>query len=258
MTYSLHFKYPFILLLFIIAPILSLAQQQEYYELKIYEFDNDDQLEITENYLQQALIPGFKELGIKNIGVFKPKSDSLTNLYVLIPFASLEAFAAKNDEFSESKILLENGGDYFSGSNDHPPYKRINTILLKAFKDMPVIKPSALKGPREDRVYELRSYHSATEALLENKIKMFNEGGEINLFEALDFNAVFYGEVVAGPDMPNLMYLTTFKNQESRDKHWESFSNSPVWKEMAALPEYQDNVSEIEIHFLYPTAYSDY
>ena len=133
----------------------------------------------------------------------------------------------------------------------------MSTILLKAFKDMPVMKPSPVKGPRKNRVYELRSYKSSTETLLKNKIKMFNKG-EIKLFDDLNFNAVFYGEVLAGPDMPNLMYLTTFPNQESRDEHWESFSNSPVWKKMAGLPEYQGNVSEIEIHFLYPTDYSDY
>lgn len=247
---------PLFILLFI--SFLSPAQEQEYYELKIYEFENKDQEEKTENYLQQALLPGLKELNIKNIGVFKPKADSINKIYVFTSYASLEDFAATNEALQNLDSFQEMGGEYLSGSNENPPYKRINTILLKAFKDMPVIKPSAVEGPREDRVYELRSYHSASEALLRNKIKMFNEGGEIKLFDDLGFNAVFYGEVLAGPDMPNLMYLTTFKNQEIRDQHWESFGNSPVWKEMAALPEYQDNVSEIEILFLFPTEYSDY
>jgi len=238
--------------------LLSLAQEQEYYELRIYEFENEEQVEKTENYLQLALMPGLKALGVKNIGVFKPKTDSLNNLYVLIPYASLEEFTSTNETFQNSQILQENGGEYIAGTNDDQPYRGMNTILLKAFKDMPVMKPSAVEGPKKARVYELRSYRSSTEALLKNKIKMFNEGGEIKLFDNLNFNAVFYGEVLAGPDMPNLMYLTTFPNQESRDEHWENFSNSPVWKKMAAQPEYQGNVSEIEIHFLYPTDYSDY
>lgn len=260
MKYSINFKISLSFLLLIIAPLVSLAQEQEqeYYELRIYEFENDEQIEKTENYLQLALLPGLKELGVKNIGVFKPKVDSLNNLYVLIPHTSLEEFAFINEALQDSKILQENGGAYLSGSNDDKPYKRMSAILLKAFKNMPVMKPSAIEGPRNDRIYELRSYQSSTEALLKNKIKMFNEGGEIKLFDELDFNAVFYGEVLAGPDMPNLMYLTTFHNQESRDEHWERFSNSPVWKKMAALPDYQGNVSEIEIHFLYPTEYSDY
>lgn len=250
---------PFLIL--IICPLISLAQEQQYYELKIYEFNNDDQIEKTENYLQNALLPALKESGVKNIGVFRPQEDSIKKLFMLIPYASLEEFASKNEEIPESQILKENGKTYLSGSNEDRPYKRISTILLKAFEGMPVLKPSSLEGSRNKRVYELRSYQSATEPLLKNKIEMFNkagEGGEVKLFDELGFNAVFYGEVLAGPDMPNLMYLTTFPNQESRDEHWENFSNSPVWKEMAALPQYQDNVSHIDIHFLYPTEYSDY
>jgi len=257
MRYFFNFKntLPFFLLL--ITPLLSQTQEQEYFELRTYEFENKDQIQKTESYLQEALLPGLKELGVKNIGVFKPKADSLNNLYVFIPHKSLEKFASTNEAFQNSQILKENGGEYISGTNNNQPYKGMSTILLKAFKDMPIMKPSSVKGPRKDRIYELRSYKSSTETLLKNKIKMFNKG-EIKLFDDLNFNAVFYGEVLAGPDMPNLMYLTTFPNQESRDEHWESFSNSPVWKKMAGLPEYQGNVSEIEIHFLYPTDYSDY
>ncbi|MGW1455664.1 NIPSNAP family protein [Salegentibacter agarivorans] len=258
MKYAPNFKTLLPLFLLIFAPLVNQAQEQEYYELKVYEFENHDQVEKTENYLQNALLPGLKDLGVKNIGVFKPKADSLNKLYVLIPYTSLEEFASKNKAFQNSEVFQQKDGDYISGSNDNPPYKRMSTILLKAFKDMPVMKPSAIEGPKKDRVYELRSYQSSTEALLKNKIKMFNEGGEIKLFDELDFNAVFYGEVIAGPHMPNLMYLTTFSDQESRDEHWESFGNSPVWKKMEAIPEYQGNVSKIDIHYLYPTDYSDY
>lgn len=258
MTQNISLKTSISFLLILIIPLLSLAQQQEYYELKIYEFENNEQLEKTETYLQQALLPGLKQLGVKNTGVFKPKADSLQKLYVLIPYPSLEEFANKNEAVQNLDLIMKSGGDYVRGSNEDPSFKRITTILLKAFKDMPVMKPSALDGPREERVYELRSYQSASETLLKNKIKMFNEGGEIKLFDDLGFNAVFYGEVLAGPDMPNLMYLTTFSNKKSRDEHWGSFGNSPVWKEMAALPEFQGNVSNIDIHFLYPTEYSDY
>jgi len=203
------------------------------------------------------LLPGFKELGIKNIGVFKPKADSLNNLYLLIPYKSLEKFTSTNEAFQNSQILLENGGEYISGTNNDRPYNKMSTILLKGFKDM---RNEAITGkrPRKDRVYELRSYKSSTETLLKNKIKMFNKRGEIKLFDDLILMLFFYGEVLAWPDMPNLMYLTTFHNQKSRDEHWESFSNSPAWKKMVALPEYQSNISEIEIHFLYPTEYSDY
>ncbi len=86
----------------------------------------------------------------------------------------------------------------------------------------------------------------------------FNEGGEVTLFDDLGFNAVFYGEVIAGSKMPNLMYMTTHENQEARDANWKSFVDSPVWEKLKTDPQYQNNVSHIDIYFLYPTQYSDY
>ncbi len=87
---------------------------------------------------------------------------------------------------------------------------------------------------------------------------MFNEGDEIGLFERLNFNAIFYGEVIAGSKMPNLMYMTSFDNMQERDEHWKKFSADPYWKKLSSLPEYQQNVSHIDINFLRPLDFSDY
>ena len=67
---------------------------------------------------------------------------------------------------------------------------------------------------------------------------MFNEGGEIPLFVRLNFNAVFYADVIAGSHMPNLMYMTTFNNKQDRDDHWKVFSADAEWKALSARPEY--------------------
>src|SRR5690606_26546023 len=83
-------------------------------------------------------------------------------------------------------------------------------LLLTAFIDSPNVQLPNLASPKSERVYELRSYEGPTEAYYRNKVDMFNEGDEIGLFKRLGFNAVFYGEVIAGSRMPNLMYLTTF------------------------------------------------
>ena len=87
---------------------------------------------------------------------------------------------------------------------------------------------------------------------------MFNEGDEVGLFKRLNFNAIFYAEVVAGGKMPNLMYMTSFENMADRDAHWKSFGSDPAWKKLSAMPEYKNNVSHIDIMFLRPTDYSDY
>ncbi len=86
---------------------------------------------------------------------------------------------------------------------------------------------------------------------------MFNVGGEVALFERLNFNAIFYGEVLFGSKMPNLMYMTSFENKAARDEHWKTFSSDSFWKTLSARPEYQKNVSKIDIQFLTPAEYSD-
>jgi hypothetical protein len=131
-------------------------------------------------------------------------------------------------------------------------------ILLQSFPLAPfLILPKLLSSPK-DKVYELRSYESATEKIFQNKVQMFNEGGEIDLFKRLNFNAVFYASVIAGSHMPNLMYMTSFENMADRDEHWKSFGSAPEWKKLSALPEYQNNVSKNTIVFLHATTYSDY
>ena len=241
--------------------LLAQTPDREFYQLKIYSFDNDVQVQITDNYLKDAYLPALKKLNIANIGVFKlrpSEKDTINKIFVLIPFNSPEHFATLEENLLEDPLYLANGSTYIKASYDKPPYKRFESILLKAFKDMPVMCPSPLNGPRKDRIYELRSYESATEAIFQNKVDMFNTGGEIDLFEKLNFNAVFYSEVISGSKMPNLMYMTTFSDQESRDAHWKSFVDAPEWKTMSSLPKYQNNVSHIDIMFLYPTEYSDY
>ncbi|MFK7920761.1 MAG: NIPSNAP family protein, partial [Bacteroidia bacterium] len=115
-----------------------------------------------------------------------------------------------------------------------------------------------VEGTRAERVYELRSYESATEDLYRRKVDMFNAGGEVTLFDDLGFNAVFYAEVLSGDKMPNLMYMTTFSDMESRDAHWKAFVASPVWEKLKAMDKYQNTVSHADIMLLFPTEYSDY
>ena len=238
-----------------------LAQAREFYQLKTYTFDRDEQVQTTERYLKEAYLPGLKKQGIDNIGVFKPRlneTDSVKKIFVLIPFSSIAQFLSHEEELIRDEIYLAAGHDYINATHEQPPYQRLESILLKAFEDMPVMKASALNGPRSERIYELRSYESPTESYYKNKVDMFNAGGEIKLFDRLEFNAVFYGEVISGPKMPNLMYMTTFSDQASRDAHWKAFVESPEWNDMKAMPKYQNNVSHADIIFLYPTEYSDY
>jgi hypothetical protein len=241
-----------------ISIIRAQEKSQEIYQIKVYSLETNKQVERTDLYLKEAFIPALKNQNITNIGVFKPRADSIKKIYVLIPFSSLVQFETLEEKLSKDETYLKNGSNYLKASYDNPGYQRIESILLRAFTDMPKMQPTVLKGDRKSRIYELRSYESPSEAYFKNKIEMFNAGGEVKLFKRLSFNAVFYGEVISGPKMPNLMYMTTFNDQKSRDAHWKKFVVSPEWKELVSMSKYKNNVSHIDIVFLYPTEYSDY
>lgn len=238
------------------------AQIRQFYQLKIYTFETEAQEKATDLYLEYALLPALNRQMIEEVGVFKNRkdteADSIRKTYVLLPFISLFQFESLDQQLSYDEVYVEAAASYINATYDDPPYQRIESILLKAFEDMPMLKASTVEGPRKDRIYELRSYESATKKIYANKMDMFNAGGEILLFKKLDFHPVFFGEVIAGPNMPNLMYMTTHKNQTERDLNWKKFVDSPGWKEMSSDPKYQNNVSHIDISFLYPTSYSSY
>jgi hypothetical protein len=236
-------------------------EKREFYQLTIYHFNTSAQQDLIDNYLKNALVPALHKMNIKNIGVFKNHSnDTLTDktLYVLMPVSSLDETTRIASRLEADKTYREAGAGYLKSVYSSPPYTRIETILLRAFSLAPKLQSPVLVGPRKDRIYELRSYESATEEIFKNKVHMFNEGDEIGLFKRLNFNAVFYGEVVAGPKMPNLMYMTCHENRQARDANWKNFVDDPVWKKLSSMAEYQHNVSRIDISFLYPAEYSDY
>jgi hypothetical protein len=235
-----------------------LAKNSAYFVLKIYHYKNATQETSIDSFLQYKYLPFLHASKLKNIGVFKAIANDTAvdkKMYVLIPFGSLKQWQ-KFESTSETPSVLGEG-TYINSVYNSPAFVRFETILLKAFPEMLPIAPSKLMSPTSERVYELRSYESPSDKYFRSKVKMFNEGGEIGLFSRLGFNAVFYSEVVFGSKMPNLMYMTSFENMKLRDEHWKAFTADAEWKVLAAIPEYQHNVSHIDITFLRPTAYSE-
>lgn len=234
--------------------------KREFYEIKIYHLKNADQESRVEAFLKDAYVPAAHRAGIKNVGVFKPvPTDTMAGklIYVFTPLKSLDQLLTLPKTLDKDAAYVSAGKDYIDANYKNPPYARIESIVLQAFTEMPVHAKPKLDGPKNQRVYELRSYEGHTEKIYQNKVKMFNVGGEVPLFVRLGFNAVFYGEVIAGSHMPNLMYMTTFADKASRDAHWKSFSEDAEWNKLKVNPEYQNNVSKNTSFFLYPTEYSD-
>lgn len=264
-AYRVRFFVAASLLVLLFNSHLAFGQKQkagngsrEYIEIKVYHASDDAQVTAIDQYLRTSLVPALEKGGFKRYGVFTAIDNDTAKdkrVYLLIPFKSLlqiEQLAAIADKtLGDSAIAPA----YTKAAYNQAPFTRFETILLRAFEGAPQVKASGVKSKPEERVYELRSYESATEALHKNKVKMFNSGEE-TLFDRLGFNAVFYGQVIAGSRMPNLMYMTSFENKAAREEHWKAFGSDPEWKSMSGKTEYQNNVSHIDITFLRPTAYS--
>lgn len=254
----------FILLLVSIASIApyayGFAPQRSYFQIRIYQLKNQEQEQRIDQFLEHAFIPALHRAGIDKIGVFKPIGNdtaSIRRIYVLIPFNSLDQFTKLPSLLSKDNQYATDGKNYIDAVYNDPAYLRMESILLQAFTGMPTLAVPGLKGPSSERIYELRSYEGASEKIYENKVRMFNDGDEISLFKRLEFNAVFYAEVISGAHMPNLMYMTSFENMPAHDQHWKSFGDDPVWKKLSSMPEYQNNVSHIDITLMHRTDYSD-
>ena len=244
-------------LVFVVNSTLS---ARDYYQIKVYSISDKAQENRVEKYLEEAYLPAMHRAGIKTVGVFKPiASDEAagTKIFIFIPIKNLGEIEKIESKLAKDSEYKNKGADYLNASWDNPPYQRIESILIRAFVEMPKFSIPKYKTPVSEQIYELRSYEGATEKICKKKIEMFNEGGEVALFKKLEFNAVFYGEVISGSAMPNLMYMTTFKDMKSHDEHWDAFRSHPDWEKLKNMEEYKHTVSHIDKYLMHPTEYSD-
>jgi hypothetical protein len=239
----------------------AVPEKQQYYEIKIYHIADKTQEARVDAYLKEAYLPALHRAGIPVVGVFKPvEADTSFGklIYVFIPFKTVDQSMQLPELLQTDKVYGDAGKSFIDAPYNDPPYKRYESIFLKAFMNMPqFIAPKFTTSPSE-RIYELRSYESATEAKAVKKIEMFNKGGEIDLFKSLSFNAVFYAEVLVGSHQPNLMYMTTFSDMKSHDDHWSAFGKTEEWKKLSGMDEYKNTVSKANPYLLHPTSYSDF
>jgi NIPSNAP protein len=236
------------------------AFSNDVYEITVYHFKDAQQEVMLDTYLQTAYLPALHRKDKKSIGVFKPIANDTSAdkvIYLILRFKSFDEIQALQKALIKDTIYTEAGKSYLTASYQNPPYTRMEKIILKAFETSSTMNLPKLTSDKKEHVYELRSYESPTESYHINKVKMFNSG-EINIFTKLNFNAVFYGDVIAGSHMPNLMYLTCFENMVEREAHWKSFGDDADTKKMFAMDEYKNNVSKADIILMHAASYSDY
>jgi hypothetical protein len=257
-------RFSAIMLVFVtcsLANVFAKGNQREYYLLKTYLCNNASQIAMVDDYLSNLYLPALRKQGIDKVGVFKPlgqDTSAVQRVFIFIPVKTLKMVDKLEQAMEQPDPFAPKGNALEDAPADKPAFARVETILLKAFAGMPHWRAPVLSGSAAEKVYELRSYEGATEQLYRRKVHMFDKGGEIELFDKLGFNAVFYAQVLAGARMPNLMYMTSFNNMNDRNAHWDVFRNHPEWKAMSSLPQYKNTVSKSEVILMKATSYSEF
>lgn len=232
----------------------------DYFQLTVYRYENQDQVDLLDHYFENALLPALHRAGVKNIGVFKPiegLNEEEKFFMVLVPYNSLNHFEKITDQLEKDPEYQQDASAYIDAPYDQVPFTRKESFILRSFSSAPKMALPDLSSPRNERVYELRSYEAGTEKLYKLKVEMFNEG-ESELFRDLGFNPVMFCEVLSSSHMPHLMYLTTHADTAAQNKNWDAFRKHPEWDRMKNLERYKNTVSKITKYQLYPTEYSDY
>jgi hypothetical protein len=226
--------------------------KKELYEWREYEIHFGGNQNALHEYLEKALIPVFNKNGVKSVGVFKETGKTEpAKIYVLIAYPSFEAYSTINEKVKSDSDFKNNSANWDKMAADKPVYNRFDTSLLTAFDGLPELKIPA----KEPRIFEVRTYEGYNEDAVRRKIKMFNEE-EFPIFYKTKLTPVFFGEAIAGPHLPCLTYMITFKNMEERDKNWAAFSADADWKRVSADAQYANTVSNIRRVFLEPLPYS--
>lgn len=229
---------------------------RQYYELRVYSTENEKQQGQINDYWQKAAIPAYNRAGVEPIGVFTEIQDSTTNkIYVLIPFNSFGAYEGINSKLDADGTYQAAAADFMNRSKSNPPYTRLDVSLLHAMKGMPKLALPPSTAEKQPWIFELRTYISPTEAKGANKIQMFNDG-EIEIMKEVGLNPVFFAGTIAGPQMPNLIYMNSGPDMAQYREKWKAFGPHPKWKQMSGDPKYKDNMTGIQNAYLKRTSAS--
>jgi hypothetical protein len=237
----------------------SQPSSREFYELRIYHLRRGPQQKLMDEFLERAALPALKRAQVGPVGVFHimigPASPSV---YVLITHPSLESFATLERRLGDDEEFQRSAAAFVNAPATDPAYVRVESSLMLAFESLPHLEVPPAAAKHQGRIFELRTYESHSKRANRKKIEMFDKW-EIAIFRRTGLRPVFFGETLAGANLPNLTYLLTFDDMASRDKAWATFIGDPEWKRISSMPGFTDPeiVSNITNVLLSPAPYSE-
>ena len=174
------------------------ASERQYYELRYFQLRNG----------VQNTMPTAKPAGLGTFGAFNPFiGENSPFLLLLLTYSS----------FAEAEHIDERLGAWAG-------YIRYERTLLRAFAGKPrlTLPPASKAG----HLFELRTYESNNAATLRQKIEMFN-GGEMQIFQRLGMNPVFFGEALVGQQTAAPDLHAGLRGSRGPRPHVESFRVGP-------------------------------
>lgn len=232
----------------------SSPSSPEFYQLRKYALQTGPQLALTQDYFEHALIPALNRMAMAPVGAFRLDiGPEMPTYYLLVPATSVEALVTLDARLTEDMEFVKASAAFWGAPASAPAFGRVESSLMSAFAGWPKIV--APKGDK--RIFQLRTYESATYAGHVRKVKMFNEA-EIGIFTRTGLTPVFFGDTLIGSRMPSLTYMLTFGDVADLNAKWSVFGSDPAWKELSHRPEYADAeiVSRISNLYLSPLGYS--
>ena len=237
---------------------LKAGNDRQYYELRKYRLRRDAQVQATTKYLSDALVPALNRLGIGPVGAFTVDIGPETpTVYLLLPSVEIETLVGAGLHLREDATFLAAAEPFWNAPDTSPAFERVESTLLIAFAKWPQLvlpPPTATKGKR---VFQMRSYESASDRDHVRKVEMF-QSGEFEAFERAGFWRVFFGDALIGERLPQLTYMLSFPDLEHMNAMWDAFRADAGWKKLQADPRfsYDQLVVNITNLVLSPTAYS--
>ncbi len=212
--------------------------KREYYQIRRYNLKSGPQLKLTEDYFANALIPALGRLGMGQIGAFKLDIGQETpQYYLLIPGSSPDALATIDWQLAKDEAFLKIATPFWNATAVTPAFQRVEVSLLGAFEGWPKITPPPASAARSKRIFQLRTYESASDFEHIRKVEMFHSG-EFEVFLKSGCRPVFFGDTLFGSRMPSLTYMLSFTDSTELDACWDKFRNDPDWKKLQADPRF--------------------
>ena len=178
---------------FITSSVSAKNPKKDIYQIKIYTLKNNEQVTAVDAFLKNALLPAMHRAGILKIGVFKPITNdtaAIKKIYVFIPFTSADQWQNISGVLDKDVSYQSASKDFTGAAFDHSPFDRVESILLEAFDMQPHFNIPSLKNSVSEKIYELRSYESPTEALHVKKVKCLMKAGRQSYLK--DWNLMLF------------------------------------------------------------------